>query len=60
MEPSDLEKAKIRQAETAAVANVAQYAMWAPESISQHLNSTGYFDIDKGYMGEYTPEDEFL
>lgn len=60
MEPSDKEKAEIRQNEAQAVANIAQYAMWSPEDIARHLNSTGYFDIAEGSMSETLPPDEFL
>jgi len=60
MEPSDKEKAEIRQLESQAVANIAQYAMWQPEDIAHHLNETGYFDVDTGALDLNTPPDEML
>lgn len=60
MEPSDKEKAEIRQLESQAVANIAQYAMWSPEDIARHLNETGHFSIADNALSESIPGDEFL
>lgn len=60
MEPSDKEKAEIRQLESQAVANIAQYVMWQPEDVAKHLNGTGHFDIADGSLSESMPGDEFL
>lgn len=60
LEPSDKEKAEIRQAESAAVANIGQYVMWTPESVAEHLNSTGHFNIPTGGLIEGSPPDEFV
>lgn len=59
-EPSDKEKAEIRQMESQAVANIAQHVMWTPESVAKHLNGTGHFDIDEGSLSESIAPDEFL
>ena len=60
MEPSDKDKAEIRQMESTAVANISQHVMWQPEDIKRHLNSTGHFDIQEDALIESIPGDEFI
>ena len=60
MEPSDKEKAEVREIESRAVANIAQHVMWQPEDVKRHLNETGHFDIADDALDQGIPPDEFI
>ena len=55
LEPSEQVIADIRLKESQAIAAVAEHAMLAPETVVEHLNSTGHFNLRAA--GQMLPED---
>lgn len=60
MEPSDKDRAEIRNQEAQAVAAISQYAMLPPDDIIRHLNGTGHFDLPEDVASEGMPNDDFV
>lgn len=55
LEPSEVVVADIRSKEAQAIASVAEYAMLSPETVVEHLNNTGHFNLKAA--GQLSPDD---